>query len=100
MDANDDLGETPLHEAAVEGHADIVTVGNTNHAQVLLTSWSQILLDAGADVDAIDDIGETPLHDAAEYGHLDVVQVRRTSLFYSAAQLVIGSGRSWCFQNG
>ena len=49
---------TPLHYAALQGHADVVTA----------------LLEAGASVDAVDKQGDTPLHYAAGQGHADVAR--------------------------
>ena len=50
---------TPLHNAAVGGHVDVV----------------RLLVDAGAEVDAADDRSRTPLIRAAEYGHAAVVEL-------------------------
>ncbi|KAJ3269311.1 hypothetical protein HDV01_001597 [Terramyces sp. JEL0728] len=55
----DYAGWTPLHEACLEGHADIVT----------------LMLSFDADVDAPGDEGDTPLHDAVGNGHYDVVEI-------------------------
>lgn len=54
--ARDGDGSTPLHAAALVGHAAAVTA----------------LLAAGADIEARDDLGSTPLHVAAR-GHAAVV---------------------------
>jgi hypothetical protein len=51
VNARDDLGDTPLHEAA-HGHVDVV----------------RLLLEHGADVNARDKNGQTPLHEAASWG--------------------------------
>lgn len=50
---------TPLHNAAVSGHLDVV----------------RLLVNAGAEVDTADDRGRTPLIRAAEYGNLPVVDL-------------------------
>ena len=57
--ARDNEGNTPLHEASMEGHMDVV----------------RALLAAGADVNARNDsYGDTPLHGASCHGHMDVVR--------------------------
>ena len=51
---------TPLHEAARNGHTEIV----------------QALISAGADVHALDENGKTPLHEAVlGNGHSEIVQL-------------------------
>jgi ankyrin repeat protein len=50
------LGETPLHEASLEGHVQVV----------------QVLMEHGADIEAQDCDGFTPLHCAVFFGHLAV----------------------------
>ena len=52
-------GDTPLHDAAYRGYADVV----------------KLLLAAGADVNAKDSFGDTPLHAAAINGQADVVKL-------------------------
>lgn len=52
-------GQTPLHLAA----------------QLGLTQWVEILLDAGADPLMSDDNGNTPLHLAASFGHVEVMDI-------------------------
>lgn len=57
MDAEDNLGYTPLHLAAWNGHLKVV----------------EFLKDK-AKLDATSKDGQTPLHVAAQWGHLDVVK--------------------------
>jgi len=57
VNAADELGETPLHEAVFRGYGDI----------------SILLLEHGADVNAPDGRGLSPLHAAAWRGNLDMV---------------------------
>lgn len=52
VNARDQAGRTPLHDAAC------------HQAQVIMT-----LLDAGAEIDAEDDLGRKPLHEAAGHQH-------------------------------
>ena len=52
-------GETPLRQAAEDGHQDVV----------------KLLLDKGADPDKADRDGYTPLQLATEYGHIDIIQL-------------------------
>ena len=59
VDCVDEVGGTPLHMAADEGHKDEV----------------QLLLDKGADPNKANVHGWTPLHNAANKGHKDVVQL-------------------------
>lgn len=49
---------TPLHEAADQGHIDMV-------------KW---LAARGADVRAVDNYGQTPVHRAAKRGHFDALE--------------------------
>ena len=56
-DARTENGDTPLHFAADEGHADVI----------------ETLLEAGADPDARDENGWTPLHIAARWGHVAAI---------------------------
>ena len=59
IDAKDDAGFTPLHEAAMDNSLDV----------------ARLLLDRGAEVDAKDNDGNTPLHGAAEGNSLDVARL-------------------------
>ena len=51
-------GYTPLHEAALRGHLDIV----------------KYLFDRIKNKNPRNDLGTTPLHEAAKEGHIDVVK--------------------------
>ncbi len=53
--ATDDDDRTPLHHSASRGHVEV----------------SQVLLDAGAEIDATEEDGETPLHYAAWRSQLE-----------------------------
>jgi ankyrin repeat protein len=55
----DECGCTPVANAAILGHADLV----------------RLLAEHGADVNAADGLGVTPLMQAALYGHADVARV-------------------------
>ena len=59
MDQNDKAGRTPLHWAAISGHA----------------ASAKILLDAGAPVLSVTRSKESPLHCACEAGRVAVVRV-------------------------
>lgn len=59
VDATDEMGLTPLHEAAKNGQLDIVGM----------------LLNAGADPTAVDNNNKNPLHYAAENGHTDILRL-------------------------
>ena len=62
VDAQTALGWTPLHDAAMEGHLEVI----------------QLLLDHGADVNAREGHCWTALHLAASNGHVQVVEVLLT----------------------
>jgi ankyrin repeat protein len=54
---DEELGDRPLHRAAMEGH----------------TETARALLELGADVNGADDLGQRPLHWAADAGHMDTI---------------------------
>ena len=62
-------GKTPLHDAAISGHAEKV----------------KSLIRAGAEVNAKDNRGKTPLHDAAISGHAEKVK----SLIRAGAEVTV-----------
>lgn len=66
MNIADYAGWTPLHEACLNGHAEIV----------------ELLLQEGADADAMGGDGDTPLHDAIGNGHTLVVSLLLKYGFY------------------
>ena len=55
----DQDGYTPLHDAAREGHNDVV----------------KLLLDRGAEPNMANQHGDTPLSCALQNGHMDVVNI-------------------------
>ena len=59
VNAEDDYGGTPLHDAAYKGQAEVIS----------------ILIKAGADVNAKTDGGSTPLHSAAYKGQAEVIPI-------------------------
>ena len=84
---------SPLHCAALAGHADIVKFFISKKVSNLQTtipySWSplhcavrnghvsvvKVLIQAGADLDSKDDHKETPLHLALKHGHEEVASI-------------------------
>ena len=98
VDAKDRSGNTPLHEASGNGHADVVKllikegakVGVRNKKGEAPLSWIarsfrrdiekfkeiiEALINAGAEIDAQDNRGNTALHRVSERGHADVVKL-------------------------
>jgi ankyrin repeat protein len=57
------LGRTPLHQAAWDGHKEIV----------------ELLITNSANVDALDRYRETPLHAAADEGHKEIAELLITN---------------------
>ena len=58
IEAKDSDGWNPLHNAAMEGHIEIV----------------RLLCDRGADIEARSDNGRRPLQYAAQNGHISIVE--------------------------
>ena len=56
---NNEVGRTPLHDAASRGHAPVVS----------------ILIAAGADVNAKNNVGKTPLHQAADRKRATIIAI-------------------------
>ena len=94
-EARTEDGNTPLHIAALEGHAAIAQVLLDQHAQVNARGLRQetplhmamyegrremaeLLLANQADVNARSASGETPLHIAARKGHRELVELLLT----------------------
>jgi ankyrin repeat protein len=84
--SREDYRLTPLHRAAMAGHADLTAALLDRSAQVDAKDYgggtalhsaaahgrgeaAALLLDRGADPDAADEEGHTPLHHAARAGH-------------------------------
>jgi hypothetical protein len=59
VNATDIFGMSALHQAVINGHADI----------------AKLLLDRGADVNAVDRTGLTPLHQAAQMGRAAIAEL-------------------------
>jgi ankyrin repeat protein len=56
---DEELGDRPLHRAAMEGHAEA----------------GRALIELGADVNAADNLGSRPLHWAADGGHMAMIRL-------------------------
>ncbi len=56
---DEELGDRPLHRAAMEGH----------------TETARALIEMGADVNAADNMGDRPLHWAADGGYMDTIRL-------------------------
>jgi ankyrin repeat protein len=63
IDQHGDLGHTPLHEAALGGHRDMVL----------------LLIESGADVHALTE-GDTPFGLARRKGHTEICELLRTAM--------------------
>ncbi|MEN6545687.1 MAG: ankyrin repeat domain-containing protein, partial [Armatimonadia bacterium] len=59
--ARDELGRTPLYQAAANGHTEIV----------------ELLLESGAQVNAKTDAGDTALGEATAQGHTETAALLR-----------------------
>uniref|UniRef100_A0A7C1GC84 Zinc-ribbon domain-containing protein n=1 Tax=Thermofilum adornatum TaxID=1365176 RepID=A0A7C1GC84_9CREN len=93
VNARDIYGDTPLHNAAGRGYADVARIllehGAYVNAKDSLYGWTplhfaafeghvdvvKLLLEHGADVNARNRDGWTPLHRAADMGHVDVARI-------------------------
>lgn len=92
IQVTEDMGATPLHTAATEGHADIVKLLIENGMHPGLADWFgttalhlasgrghtevvEILLSKGADPNVKNNQSGTPLHLAADGGHLEVARI-------------------------
>ena len=89
---NGPVGRTPLHEAALRGHKEVVELVIDKDADVNAKNWeggtplhyaaltgrkeiAELLIDNGADVNAKDDDGSTPLRYAVGWGHKEIVEL-------------------------
>jgi hypothetical protein len=92
VNAKDDDGENPLHQAADNGRKEIIELLITKGADVSAKSdrgWTplhqaadnghkevvELLIDKGADVNAMSDIGRTPLYWAADSGYKEIIEL-------------------------
>jgi hypothetical protein len=91
VNVKDRFGETPLHDAALNGHIEIarlllqngVDVNAKNHANWTPLHYAALrghvdilhrLVENGVDLEAQDDYGSRALHFAARFGHLPFIQ--------------------------
>lgn len=79
LQARDDGGLQPLHNACSFGHADVV----------------RALLAAGAAPAARDNWGYTPLHEAAAKGKVDVCTGERETEVYSVTWRLVPASQEW-----
>ena len=70
MNAENKVGQTPLHKSALHGQLEV----------------ARALIEKGADVNAKNKVGQTPLHYSADNGHLEVA---RTSIQAGSDVLVM-----------
>ena len=92
VDAKNNDGNTPLHDAALRGNASVASIliaagadvnAKNNFGETPLhhaalrgnASVASILIAAGADVNAKDNLGDTPLHYAAQRGNASVASI-------------------------
>ena len=92
VNAKRDDGETPLHQAADNGHKEVVELLIAKGADVSAKTdngvtplhqaaykghkeIAEILIDKGANVNAMSDDGWTPLHQAAYEGHKEIAEI-------------------------
>ena len=68
INAADEYGNTPLHEAADTSNPKVVKVYTDLLRFMSMLICSQVLLEEGADISAVNSDENTPLHLAAMYG--------------------------------